>query len=211
MAAQCIFGSLFCSSVLFSGLTHQTWIILGSTLAGLVAGILVILFAENVSHPTATMARCSMGFFVAIIWIMAIADEVVQLLQAFGHIFGLSDAMIGLTIFAVGNSLADLVANMSVAVFAPIMGFSACFGSPMLNILFGVGMSGSYMIHQTSLPYALHFSNTLFVSTLGLLSLLAATLIFVPLNGYFLTRSWGIFLIVSYVIIMIVNVIVELR
>lgn len=30
--------------------------------------------------------------------------------------FGLSDAIIGLTIFAVGNSLADLVANMSVAV-----------------------------------------------------------------------------------------------
>jgi hypothetical protein len=36
--------------------------------------------------------------------------------QTFGLIFGLSDAIIGLTIFAVGNSLADLVANMSVAV-----------------------------------------------------------------------------------------------
>lgn len=36
--------------------------------------------------------------------------------QTFGFIFGLSDAIIGLTIFAAGNSLADLVANMSVAV-----------------------------------------------------------------------------------------------
>ena len=27
------------------------------------------------------MARSSMGFFVAIVWIMAIADEVVQVLQ----------------------------------------------------------------------------------------------------------------------------------
>ena len=36
--------------------------------------------------------------------------------KTFGFIFGLSDAIIGLTIFAVGNSLADLVANMSVAV-----------------------------------------------------------------------------------------------
>lgn len=27
------------------------------------------------------MARCFMGFFVAVIWIMAIADEVVQVLQ----------------------------------------------------------------------------------------------------------------------------------
>lgn len=40
----------------------------------------------------------------------------VEFVQTFGFIFGLSDAIIGLTIFAVGNSLADLVANMSVAV-----------------------------------------------------------------------------------------------
>ena len=36
--------------------------------------------------------------------------------KTFGLIFGLSDAIIGITIFAMGNSLADLVANMSVAV-----------------------------------------------------------------------------------------------
>jgi sodium/potassium/calcium exchanger 6 len=41
-----------------------------------------------------------------------------DIFQTFGFIFGLSDAIIGLTIFAVGNSLADLVANMSVAVSA---------------------------------------------------------------------------------------------
>ena len=125
--------------------------------------------------------------------------------------FGLSDAIIGLTIFAVGNSLADLVANMSVAVFAPIMGFSACFGGPMLNLLLGVGISGSYIISQTSEPYALKLSTTLFVSAFGLLFLLAATLVFVPLNDYFLTRRWGYLLIASYTVIMIINIVVELK
>ena len=33
-------------------------------------------------------------------------------------------------------------------VFAPIMGFSACFGGPMVNILLGIGLSGSYIISQ---------------------------------------------------------------
>lgn len=121
----------------------------------------------------------------------------------------MSDAIIGLTIFAVGNSLADLVANMSVAVFAPIMGFSACFGGPMLNMLLGVGISGSYIIHQTAQPYELHFSTTLMVSAIGLLALLVATVIFVPLNGYFLPRKWGIFLIACYTAIMSLNVVVE--
>lgn len=91
------------------------------------------------------------------------------------------------------------------------MGFSACFGGPMLNILLGVGISGTYIIQQTSAPYELHFSTTLFVSTIGLLILLAATLIFVPVNGYFLSRNWGILLVASYTVLMAVNVIVELK
>ncbi|TFK40316.1 Sodium/calcium exchanger protein-domain-containing protein [Crucibulum laeve] len=211
MAAQCLFGPLFCADVLFGGTRHELWILIATTIAGIAVGTLVAIFSDRGDHPTARMARCSMGFFVAIVWIMAIADEVVNVLQTFGFIFGLSDAIIGLTIFAVGNSLADLVANMSVAVFAPIMGFSACFGGPMLNILLGVGVSGSYIIQQTAQPYALELSTTLFVSSFGLLALLCATLVFVPLNDYFLTRRWGILLIASYTIIMIINIIVELK
>ncbi|KAH9068335.1 Sodium/calcium exchanger protein-domain-containing protein [Lactarius deliciosus] len=209
MGVQCVLGPLFCVGVLFKGTVNEQWFLLGTGLAGLSAGIPVFLFANKGDNQVWLLARCSMGFLVAMVWIMAIADEVVNVLQTFGFIFGLSDAIIGLTIFAAGNSLADLVANMSVAVFAPIMGFSACFGGPMLNILFGVGISGSYIIHQTGEPYELHFSNTLFVSAVGLLALLATTMIFVPMNDYFLPRKWGVFLICFYVVIMTVNVTVE--
>ncbi|KAF5371827.1 hypothetical protein D9615_009571 [Tricholomella constricta] len=211
MAVQCALAPVFCVAVLFNGTRHVIGLLIAAALGGFVFAVLVAVFSDKGDHPTARMARCSMGFFVAIVWIMAIADEVVNVLQTFGFMFGLSDAIIGLTIFAVGNSLADLVANMSVAVFAPIMGFSACFGGPMLNILLGVGVSGTYIIQQTSTPYDLHFSNTLLVSTIGLLILLASTLVFVPLNDYFLTRRWGILLIASYTILMSINVIVELK
>jgi sodium/potassium/calcium exchanger 6 len=91
------------------------------------------------------------------------------------------------------------------------MGFSACFGGPMLNILMGVGLTGSIIMQQTGQPYELELSRTLLVSSFGLLSLLAATLVVVPLNDYYLSRSWGVLLIVSYVAIMTTNVIVELR
>ncbi|KZT72979.1 hypothetical protein DAEQUDRAFT_684507 [Daedalea quercina L-15889] len=211
MAVQCTLGPLFCAAILFDGTKHELWLLLATGVAGFTVGILVLVFSNTGSHPTALLARCIMGFMVAVVWIMAIADEVVEVLTTFGFIFGLSDAIIGVTIFAVGNSLADLVANMSVAVFAPIMGFSACFGGPMLNILLGVGISGSYIIRQTSEPYYLHFSTTLLVTGCGLLALLVATLIFVPLNGYFLPRGWGIALIVAYTSIMITNVIVEIK
>ncbi|KIK91478.1 hypothetical protein PAXRUDRAFT_149420 [Paxillus rubicundulus Ve08.2h10] len=210
MAVQCIVGPLFCVGVLFSGSEHIERLLAGTVAVGFAAALLVLVFSNKGSHPTARMARCSMGFFVAIIWIMAIADEVVNVLQTFGLIFGLSDAIIGLTIFAVGNSLADLVANMSVAVFAPIMGFSACFGGPMINILLGVGISGSYVINKTGHAYELEFTPTLITSTVGLLTLLLTTLFVVPMNGYFLSRRWGIFLIMAYVVLMTANLFVEL-
>nr|GAT60796.1 predicted protein [Mycena chlorophos] len=211
MAAQCICGPLFCAAVLFGGNKRQPWALLCAGVVGAAASVLVAIFGGNGFDPTFRMVRCSMGFFVAVVWIMAIADEVVKVLQTFGFMFGLSDAIIGLTIFAMGNSLADLVANMSVAVFAPVMGFSACFGGPMLNILLGVGISGLYITNKTTLPYELHFGKTLLVSNIGLLVLLVATLIMVPLNGYHLTRTWGIVLILSYLTILAINVVVEIR
>lgn len=81
----------------------------------------------------------------------------------------------------------------------------------MMNILLGIGVSGSIVIEETGKPYNLHFSRTLLVSAIGLLFVLCCTLIFVPWNGYFLSRKWGIFLIACYVILMAVNIIVEAR
>ncbi|KAH6909008.1 Sodium/calcium exchanger protein-domain-containing protein [Coprinopsis sp. MPI-PUGE-AT-0042] len=210
MGVQCVLGPLFCVVVLYSGLP-RLWLLIAILVGGFVAGITVVIVGGDGTHTSGRMMRCSMGFLVAIFWIMAIADEVVNVLQTFGIIFGLSDAIIGLTIFAVGNSLADLVANMSVAVFAPIMGFSACFGGPMLNILLGVGGAGTYIMRQSNKSYPLALSPTLLVSSVGLLILLVGTLIYVPLNDYYLSRRWGVLLICSYLVIMTTNVIVEIR
>ncbi|KAG8822877.1 hypothetical protein FRC18_010876 [Serendipita sp. 400] len=211
MAVQCICAPLFCISVLLGSSPNYVWYMLMGLVGGVITAVLVALFADEGNDAAARVARTSMGFLVAIVWIMAIADEVVQVLQTFGFIFGLSDAIIGLTIFAVGNSLADFVANITVASFAPIMGFSACFGGPMLNILLGVGLSGTYIIQQSGQSYPLRLSITLLVSSIGLLVLLLVTIIFVPWNGYVLTRPWGIFLIAFYVVIMIINVVVEIQ
>ncbi|KAG8908711.1 hypothetical protein FRC01_007275 [Tulasnella sp. 417] len=211
-AAQCVIGPLFACSVLLST-SPSFWVfLLAAVTSGAAAATLVIMFAKNGKNPVGRIVRSLMGFVVAIVWIMAIADEVVRVLQTFGYIFGLSDAIVGLTVFAIGNSLADLIANLAVARFAPIMGFSACFGGPMLNMLIGIGVSGTILLHQKSQPYyEIDFSTTLLVSSVGLLTLLLATLIFVPLNGYLLSKRWGIFLICCYIVIMTTNVVVEAK
>ncbi|EIW69832.1 hypothetical protein TREMEDRAFT_43509 [Tremella mesenterica DSM 1558] len=210
-ALQCVLGPLFCTLVMFHGLSYMKYILLGVGIAGILAAILVLRLATDGTQRPWRLVRCFAGFICSMVWIAAIADEVVRVLGAIGEILGLSDAIIGLTIFAVGNSLADLVANVTVAQFAPAMAYAACFGGPMLNLLLGVGGSGTYSILATPyhLPVKVDFSPTLWVSASGLVLVLLATAIFVPLNGYLIDRRWACVLIGTYCVLMGVNVGVE--
>jgi sodium/potassium/calcium exchanger 6 len=167
---------------------------------------------------------CFLGFVVAIAWISTIANEVVGVLKAFGVILGISDAILGLTIFAVGNSLGDLVADITVAKLGyPVMALSACFGGPMLNILLGIGLSGLYVTiqHGTKYhakhphrpmkykPFELDVSTALMISGVTLLITLVGLLIVVPLNGWRMDRKIGWGLITLWSLSTIGNVIVE--
>ena len=79
--------------------------VLGSLVFSLV--ILAILLATTAHdrEPKYRPLFCFLGFAVAIAWISTIANEVVGVLKAFGVILNISDAILGLTIFAVGKLL----------------------------------------------------------------------------------------------------------
>lgn len=242
---QCILAPPFCmwaitSSAKSKHVASKTFF---AFLGGVTFAALVLLIRlkiryhsrDGLSLPIRLIAavgwgRVSLGFFVSILYIMTIVDEVVSILQTLGVILGLSDAILGLTIFAMGNSLGDLVANITIAKMGhPVMAISACFAGPLLNLLLGIGISGSWLLlrnqpiphdHHPPLPlaslkkdehmYLIDFSPTLTVSGIGLLLILAGTLISVPLNGFFLNRRIGFVLIISYAVIMITNVGVEI-
>ena len=57
------------------------WYLLAAAAAGISAGTLVLVFADTGNDPGGRLARCFMGFVVAAVWIMAIADEVVSVLK----------------------------------------------------------------------------------------------------------------------------------
>ena len=54
----------------------------------------------------------------------------------FGVVFKLSNEILGVTLLAWGNSIADFIANLAVAKQGyPQMAIAACFGGPLLSIL----------------------------------------------------------------------------
>lgn len=60
---------------------HEHWLVFATGLAGLATGVSVAFFADQGHHRGWLLARCSMGFIIAIVWIMAIADETVNVLR----------------------------------------------------------------------------------------------------------------------------------
>jgi len=75
--------------------------ILYALLGGLIALASLHILTTPERAPRWRYLLCFAGFVVAIGWISAIANEVVGVLKAFGVIFGISDAILGLTIFAI--------------------------------------------------------------------------------------------------------------
>ncbi|KAI9718800.1 MAG: hypothetical protein M1828_006562 [Chrysothrix sp. TS-e1954] len=211
---QCFTAPLFIAFMIWANFSDQTPRSLLApilySLLGSFATLLLLLLTTSPSRPPRWhFLLCFAGFAVAITWISSIANEVVGVLKAIGVIFNISDAILGLTVFAVGNSLGDLVADITVARLGyPVMALSACFGGPMLNILLGIGLSGIYMIvHHADArrerhpgremkvkPYKVEVSPTLMVSAIVLLVTLVGLLIVVPLNGWWMSRriGWGL-------------------
>ena len=72
------------------------------------------------------------GFVLSVLWISAIANELVSLLNAIGLMLNISPVILGLTSLAWGNSLGDIVADVSLAIQGypqmAIGGVFACWG-----------------------------------------------------------------------------------
>ena len=195
-------------------------------LASLLLFAVLLLTTSATQPPRYRYLLCFLGFIVSIAWISTIANEVVGVLKAVGVILGISDAILGLTIFAVGNSLGDLVADITVAKLGhPVMALSACFGGPMLNILLGIGLSGLYMTitdgehrHERHpgrpmkyKPYQIEVSSTLMISGASLLVTLVGLLVVVPLNGWKMDRRIGWGLVALWCVSTVGNLVVEVK
>ncbi|TLS29349.1 hypothetical protein PpBr36_01155 [Pyricularia pennisetigena] len=198
--------------------------VLYSLLGSLVLLALLLLSTSPNVRPRYHFLFCFLGFVISVAWISTVAGEVVGVLKAFGVILGISEAILGLTIFAVGNSLGDLVADITVARLGyPVMALAACFGGPMLNILLGIGIGGAWMTTKTAnerhhnhpdkplkyKPYHIQVGGTLMISAVTLLLTLVFLLIVVPLNNWVMSRKIGWSLIVIWSVSTVVNLIFE--
>ena len=156
------------------------------------------------------------GFAISIAWISTVADEMVSIFKALGVILNVPEAILGLTVFAVGNSLNDLAANVTVAQHRhPVMALSACFGGPLLNILLGISISGFYIFVKTTrtehpvVAIDLHTGQTLFITAATAIVILIAILAMMLWTRWTMTKPVGIILIVMWLPGTIANLVLK--
>mmetsp|Transcript_1163 Transcript_1163/g.2414 ORF Transcript_1163/g.2414 Transcript_1163/m.2414 type:complete len:829 (-) Transcript_1163:186-2672(-) len=122
-------------------------------------GLMVLRFAPTGDGTMSTIVAVPIalyGFMVAATWIDAIADKLVALLEFLGLLLRINKAILGLTILAWGNSMADLSANLTMARKGLAnMAITACFAGPVFNILVGLGAGFGVLrgVNKTEVNY----------------------------------------------------------
>ena len=192
-----------------------------SAAAGVGVGVVAArrMAAQPGADTSAQLQRCALvrsaaGFGVGLLWIVVSVDQVLALLHALGYVCGWSEAMLGLTLFALGNSLGDMVTNLSIARLGhPLMALSACFASPLTNLLLGIGASTTWtrLVRPAHGPFVFVRSATLVLSSYTLLAMLVSLLVVLPLHGFRTSRTLGGVFLATYAVVMATNVYLERR
>ncbi|KAI8644695.1 Sodium/calcium exchanger protein-domain-containing protein [Parasitella parasitica] len=210
LMVQCVISTAFILCVFAANKVIPSFVVSVGIAAGVALACYIKKTTDKNEPPSWFWMLSFVGFFVALNWIFLLANEVVGLLQAIGQIFSISEAIMGLTVFALGNSVGDFVANTAIAKMGfPTMAISACYAGPLLNMVLGVGISSLYQLWKTGRSYQLDIAPTIIISSVGLLTVLMSTLVAVSVNRYRVTKQLGWWMISVYCVCCGVNLLLE--
>lgn len=177
---------------------------------GVVVGVscgMVAYITTSVSSPPTKFALPWLvgGFLMSVTWSYITAQELVGLLVSMAYIFGVKPSILGLTLLAWGNSIGDLVTNLTMALSGGVEGaqiaFSGCYAGPIFNTLFGLGLSLIwYCWSKYPSPVVIPSDHNL-LRTSGLLAAgLFWALLVLPRRGMRLDRVFGGGLLLIYLV-----------
>lgn len=168
---------------------------------GIILAIIVFFTSDPYKPPKYHAVFAYVGFIMSVLWIYLLATEVINVLKTVGIIFSMTDTAIGLGILAWGNSLGDIVANLTLANAGyPRMALGASIGAPLLNLLLGFGLSFTLNLKPgQSEPIEYSSTIALLCSTLAIILVVLMLSTTLPASsskkplGYLLICSYGIY------------------
>ena len=91
--------------------------------------------------PNYPFIICIFSIIISIIWIWFIASVLIDLLMTISNLMNIPDIFLGMTILTYGNSIPDLILNLSfVKMGYGQMALSGAISGPLFNLLIGLGL-----------------------------------------------------------------------
>lgn len=109
----------------------------------LVIAILLYFKTRTIPNKFNSDIIFTVAFLLSLACLSKAVHIIVVTLTHWINVFNISETILGLTIFTWGNSIGDLVSNITFVKIGVLeIAIGACFGSPLLYFLFGVGFDG---------------------------------------------------------------------
>ncbi|XP_051983913.1 mitochondrial sodium/calcium exchanger protein-like isoform X2 [Xyrauchen texanus] len=214
-----ITGPLVCVLTFQSG-TYGLYLIQGevpvwvlTVCIGVFLSALVFFTTTNERPPAYHFLFSLLGFVVSALWINTVASEIVSVLHLLGVVLSLSNTVLGLTLLAWGNSIGDCFSDITLARQGyPRMAIAACFGGIIFNMMFGVGLGCLLQMFHHNHIVMLEPEGSLCWVLSGALGLsLVFSFVLVPLQCFHVSRVYGVFLLIFYIIFLITALLTEFK
>lgn len=152
-------------------------------------------------------------FILSIIWIGVFSYFMVWMITVVGHTWHIPDSVMGLTFIAAGSSVPDAIASLLVvrdgygdmavsnAVGSNVFDILLCLGLPWFLQTTVVDRNGPVQVYSAGLTY----------SSLTLLTTVIVLLVSMHINRWRLTKPYGVFLMIIYVLFNILSSLYELN
>eukprot|EP00252_Welwitschia_mirabilis_P017039 TRINITY_DN3788_c0_g1_i2.p1 TRINITY_DN3788_c0_g1~~TRINITY_DN3788_c0_g1_i2.p1 ORF type:complete len:604 (+),score=22.74 TRINITY_DN3788_c0_g1_i2:450-2261(+) len=172
----------------------------------------IVILKTKAEHPPekCLFPLVAGGFLMSVVWFYMLANEFVALVVALGTIFALSPSLIGLTLMAWGNSVGDLIANITLALSGHNgvqIALSGCYAGPLFNTVVALGTS---LLLETCIeqdPFVLPLDESDFHTVGFLMGSLLWSLLVLPSNGMRPSKLLGIGLLILYFAFLLFRVI----
>ena len=91
--------------------------------------------------PKCPILICFLTLIMSLIWIWFIANILISLLMTISTLMNINESFLGMTILTYGNSISDLMLNLSLVKLGyGEMALSGSISGPLFNLLIGLGI-----------------------------------------------------------------------
>jgi len=98
-------------------------------------------YTSKYEVPPFPMVICAFTLLISLVWIWFVANILIALLMTISTLMNINEAFLGMTILTYGNSISDLILNLSlVRLGYGEMALSGSIAGPLFNLLIGLGL-----------------------------------------------------------------------